>query len=515
MITLYEILNVAETATPEEIKDAYRVMAMKWHPDRNINNRAVAEEKFKEIGAAYKVLYDPVQRRDYDQWVAGERRQSSQNSYSKAADMSGKDAENMFFESMLDLAMELARRGYDVSAITKALIALDCPEGVAKVAAISAVKFSRDGRSAENKSSKTQSTKPEKIVSVEDVKWIDIEPYYIATIGGVYADDRMDEDEYLVRLSKHKTQMKGYLNSFVLMLVGAVFTAIFIKNSPFLVFGVIISSLGFLGICGICIWRIFTSNKQFNREKTLRFYTTAFECYHNARPLPFRFQSWNIWAYLFNIYWLAYRRMTKYAVIAFLVVIPITIISYIGLMSNADWMWITYLSGYVFAISIGVVANKSYFKSCKKQIQKNLHLPREQALIQLRRCGGVSPWAAVGSLAIIILISLPATIKTLEMQQAEAAQVAKQQAEEIARKKAAEQAQATAVENKKLDALIADIEARYPVLNKTSPKYNQKIVEELVSIQKAYIAKGQPPSNALQMAVQDMTQPATPAQNSY
>ena len=61
----YEILEISETATPEEIKKAYRKLALKWHPDKNRGSEE-AEEKFKEIGKAYFVLSDPDKKRDYD-----------------------------------------------------------------------------------------------------------------------------------------------------------------------------------------------------------------------------------------------------------------------------------------------------------------------------------------------------------------------------------------------------------------------------------------------------------------
>lgn len=62
----YEILGVAKTATAEEIKKAYRKLAIKYHPDRNPGDTA-AEEKFKEISNAYEVLSDANKRQRYDQ----------------------------------------------------------------------------------------------------------------------------------------------------------------------------------------------------------------------------------------------------------------------------------------------------------------------------------------------------------------------------------------------------------------------------------------------------------------
>ena len=63
----YEVLGVPRTATADEIKSAYRKLAMKYHPDRNPGDKA-AEEKFKEAAEAYDVLHDAEKRQRYDQF---------------------------------------------------------------------------------------------------------------------------------------------------------------------------------------------------------------------------------------------------------------------------------------------------------------------------------------------------------------------------------------------------------------------------------------------------------------
>ncbi|MBV7533410.1 molecular chaperone DnaJ [Chitinophaga sp. sic0106] len=63
----YEVLIVAKTASQDEIKKAYRKVAMQYHPDRNPNNTE-AEEKFKEAAEAYEVLSDPDKRAQYDRF---------------------------------------------------------------------------------------------------------------------------------------------------------------------------------------------------------------------------------------------------------------------------------------------------------------------------------------------------------------------------------------------------------------------------------------------------------------
>ena len=100
----YEVLGVIKSASPEEIKKAYRKLALKYHPDRNKDNKA-AEAKFKEAGEAYHVLSNKERRTNYDQFGhaafegAGGRGDFSNFDFSNIfSDIFGSDPFDDFFE---------------------------------------------------------------------------------------------------------------------------------------------------------------------------------------------------------------------------------------------------------------------------------------------------------------------------------------------------------------------------------------------------------------------------------
>ena len=66
-VDYYKVLGVNKTATSKEIKNAYRKLARKYHPDLNPNDKD-AKRKFQEINEAQEVLSDPVKRKKYDQY---------------------------------------------------------------------------------------------------------------------------------------------------------------------------------------------------------------------------------------------------------------------------------------------------------------------------------------------------------------------------------------------------------------------------------------------------------------
>lgn len=62
----YEVLGVTFEASDDELKKSYRKLALKWHPDKNLENADQAKKEFQLIQAAYEVLSDPQERAWYD-----------------------------------------------------------------------------------------------------------------------------------------------------------------------------------------------------------------------------------------------------------------------------------------------------------------------------------------------------------------------------------------------------------------------------------------------------------------
>jgi DnaJ family protein B protein 4 len=67
-VDYYNVLKLSKGASEDDLKKAYRKLAMKWHPDKNPTNKKAAEAKFKEVAEAYEVLSDPQKRSLYDSY---------------------------------------------------------------------------------------------------------------------------------------------------------------------------------------------------------------------------------------------------------------------------------------------------------------------------------------------------------------------------------------------------------------------------------------------------------------
>ncbi len=131
----YEILGVKRDASPEEIKKAYRKVALKYHPDKNPGD-PTAEDKFKEAAAAYEVLSDPEKRQQYDRFghdgmrgqAAGGSQMNMEDIFSRFSDIFGGHGFESFFTGG---SQPGARKGTDLRIKLK-LTLQEIADGVTK-----------------------------------------------------------------------------------------------------------------------------------------------------------------------------------------------------------------------------------------------------------------------------------------------------------------------------------------------------------------------------------------------
>ena len=115
----YEVLGVPKTSSSDEIKKAYRKQALKYHPDRNKNDKT-AEAKFKETSEAYHVLSDKGRRANYDQFghaafegASGRGGFSNFDFSSAFSDIFGSDVFDDFFEGFGGTGRSRQRKSSD------------------------------------------------------------------------------------------------------------------------------------------------------------------------------------------------------------------------------------------------------------------------------------------------------------------------------------------------------------------------------------------------------------------
>ena len=123
---LYEILGVARDASVEEIKQAYRKLALRYHPDKNPGDKQ-AEERFKEVTTAYEILSDEKKRAEYDEQGRGgfERTHSGDFADIEVEEILGRHADlfGSLFGSQFHARRPVAQRGHDL----ESEITLDFP----------------------------------------------------------------------------------------------------------------------------------------------------------------------------------------------------------------------------------------------------------------------------------------------------------------------------------------------------------------------------------------------------
>jgi curved DNA-binding protein CbpA len=136
MATLYELLGVADNASEDEIKRAYRKAAMKWHPDRNAGREDAARAAFQEIKDAYAILSDAHQRAVYDavfaeemrRWQSEQDKRERERAEREAAEQAAAEAR---YRENVALALRFADAGYNRDVVLGVLLGRDCEEELA------------------------------------------------------------------------------------------------------------------------------------------------------------------------------------------------------------------------------------------------------------------------------------------------------------------------------------------------------------------------------------------------
>jgi curved DNA-binding protein CbpA len=111
----YQVLGISKDASQDEIKKTFRKLAMRYHPDRNPQDKKQSEERFKEINEAYQVLSDEDKRRQYDHLTTW-----TQHRYRFIVDEDNFDdtfGQSLEREALQSLLEELAALGFSFSSV--------------------------------------------------------------------------------------------------------------------------------------------------------------------------------------------------------------------------------------------------------------------------------------------------------------------------------------------------------------------------------------------------------------
>lgn len=543
MMNYYEILGVSADATDQQIKEAYRREAMRWHPDRHEGAaaKAHADKKFKELALAYRTLRDPAAREAYDREVEqklreeynarqrqqGEQQkewaQQAQNRHdfadteppSQEEAMSSDYANQIFFEQMLDLAFELSGRGFPEFNIVKALVALGCPESLAKTVASVAIQRGGDSGAAKTTGPRTVAA----ISNVDDAEWGALEPYFTAIIIGNAPQSPLSEERYNAVLATIAGRTRLWLKIGIALLVVAFAVTrvtthdLGISFAWTFLLGLLLLILGILGRSSF----LGPDKRMFFSEKTKRFYLNSFKILHAkdrgiilAPAKSFRLASGNYIpeAFLFTVGWLGYRRIYTPA---FLIALALA-----GFYTALTVYGVPDKTQNIFALPLCVLianfANRMYFNNAKAKIRTAIiDAEPEQALAKLRIKGGTNVFGWIFPFAVFIICLAPAILieedrnvdKQRVEQEAKAVQTANEQAAVAAARQQSEQ-QAQARVQMEYNRAIRSIEARFPQLNPDAPQYNPAAVNWVIERKKMYDqVGGRTTTAALQQAVDD------------
>lgn len=430
----YEILGVGPDATEQQIKEAYRRQAMKWHPDRHDGAAAKgeADRRFKDLAVAYRTLRNPLDRANYDrqleqklrqEYEARRKEQAQQNQTRQAppkpnfADTDPKfeeqttsndDANKMFYEQMLDLAFELAGRGFPELNIFKVLIALGCPEVLAKAVAATAAK---QGQSKGGNGTSDKHEEP--LPNFDDASFEEMEPYYVAAIMGSEPLKPISDERYDAMLAIRKRRGKFWLGFGVVVLVIGLVTVLIAKKWE--LFAVLIG----LELVLVVLW-VFSRNlflgpdkQRFFAEETKRYYLACFRSLHQEKLGSasqghniFRLTNFNGGSFIAAFGWFGYRRLHA---LAFIWAVIYAAFGYAIAMAESSGI-LKLPSGISMGLAVGfsAYANRLYFNKVRSNIINAFdQTTQSQALSRLRKGGGTNKFGWILPWVFFILLCIP------------------------------------------------------------------------------------------------------------
>ena len=520
----YEILGISADATDQQIKEAYRREAMKWHPDRHEGAaaKAHADKKFKELAVAYRTLRDPAGRHAYDREIeqklreeynARQREQANKQkewaqqqqppefadteSGEQEESMSGDDANQMFFEQMLDLAFELAGRAFPESKIAQALLALGCPDSMAKAVAAIAIKKTANARNESDEPAIPTITAP-----ISIAEWKNAEPYYFAFITQKSKNKPLQENIYKEIKEKVNSRNRLALASIIIGFIILIFINIGWPQK-------ILAIFAFASLIAIIVILInaFTIPNQYYTDSRTRAILNAFRSIH----FGYSTNKFNFYAFFFNVIWLSYRKMYAFASLATIVYIAAALICYFYFKLNIE-----IIAGIQIGISalLGVFSYQIYHSFATKKINKHLTNNRASAHQLITKNYGYSVASAIIGLILTVTIFAPVNaiissdIKKIEQlaeaEKSRALQVAAAEKQrEIEEMQNAANARELAKAKAAYNAALANIEARHPELKPESTLYNSNAEAWVLERMNAHKQQGLSNLQALQKSVEE------------
>lgn len=530
-MNFYETLGVSADATDQQIKEAYRRGAMKWHPDRHegVAAKAHADKKFKELALAYRTLRNRSTREAYDREVehklreeynARQREQAQQqkewaqqeknrqhftetDTQPQEEAISDDDANQMFFEQMLDLAFELAGRAFPESKIFQALVALGCPESMAKAVATVAIK-----KFANLKKKKEEPTIKTITAPISKAEWKDAEPYYLAFVIGKDKSKPLLDSEYKKIDSQYKKRINALITTIALAIGGFLLIKTDFDFETKL--GILLIIASFIFTAFILV-NFFTLDERYYKESKKIKIINAFRAIHVGENI----NSFNFYAFFFNIIWLSYRKMYLFAFLGAIFYAAAALISHFHLNLNFK-----IIAAIQFGISalIGIFSYRIYYIFAKTKINQHLNNAPDLTHQLVKKKYGASAISAIAGLFFVSIISFPAEkIISLDVEK-------KARQEQLAAEENKRAILATAIEKQRVleeeenaaratkeiaytkaeyESALDYIEARHPELNPKSSHHNSYAVSWVVERKNTYEGQGLTKIKALQQAIQE------------